>query len=549
MIGRRTFLGPKLGLGLGLGLTLGLSAAPLSAAPRKRPEFQGVVAETSRGRVRGVNNEGIRTFKGIPYGAPTDGPNRFRTARPAVPWTGIRDAMTFGPMCPQEKRPRPSITASWAVEQPMNEDCLTLNIWTPALRDHHKRPVMVWIHGETIAPASAVSPVSDGTSLARRGDVVVVSVTYRLGVFGHLYLARAGGTDYAESGNLGVLDLAAALRWMHTNIAEFGGDPGNITIFGQGEGGAKVSVLMALPQMRGLFHRAIVQSGSYLDIRTPDEASEVAAAFLKAAEIPATELPRLQKLSTEQILAAQKKLTGAASMKSLFGPVTDGRLLQKAPWASEAPANSAAIPMLIGTTKTETTSMIGALDPSVFAPDRDIPRNRLSGWLPASEAGRVTAGYRKFMTFPKYTDLDLFFAITSARQVRQHAWLQAERKAAQNAGPVWLYELDWQTPVDGGKWRSPHGLDLAFVFDNAARSESMTGRGEEPRLLAENMSNAWIAFARAGNPNNKTLPQWPPFRAPERSTMIFRTKSEAVNDPAAEERQVLAALPAWRAPR
>jgi para-nitrobenzyl esterase len=522
-------------------------AGPAFAAPQKKPDVQIAMAETSRGRVRGAIIDGIRTFKGIPYGAPTDGPNRFREAKPAVPWTGVRDTIAYGPMCPQESRPRPSFATSWAVEQSFSEDCLVLNIWTPALRDHHKRPVMVWFHGGGFSTGSGGNPVYDGTNLARKGDVVVVTLNHRLNIFGHLYLARLGGTEYAESGNLGVLDLVAALRWIHTNIAEFGGDPANVTIFGQSGGGAKVSTLMAMPQTRGLFHRAIVQSGSQLDGLTTDEANTNALAFLKAVDVPANDLSRLQKLHVEQLLTALRTIQRATGGRPAFRPVVDGKFLPRNPWMPDGPATSAGIPMLIGTVKTETTALIGASDPSVFDLDEAGLRNKLAAWIPASDVDRVIAGYRK--TEPEASPSDLFFAITSARGVRQQAWIQAEHKAAQNAGPVWLYELDWQTPVDEGKWKSPHSLDLAFVFDNVARSESMVGHGDQPRALAEQMSSAWLAFARTGDPNNKSLPRWAPFRLPERTTMVFDVKSRTVNDFRGDERQLLASLPAYRVTR
>jgi para-nitrobenzyl esterase len=429
----------------------------------------------------------------------------------------------------------------------MSEDCLVLNIWTPALRDHRKRPVMVWFHGGGFSTGSGGSPVYDGTNLARKGDVVVVSLNHRLSVFGHLYLARLGGTEYAESGNLGVLDLVVALRWIHTNIAEFGGDPGNVTIFGQSGGGAKVSTLMAMPQTRGLFHRAIVQSGSQLDGLTTDEATANALAFLKAAEIPVTDLSRLQKLTFEQLLAVLRKTGLASGAQPNFSPVVDGKFLPKAPWVPEGPATSATVPMMIGTTKTETTALIGGGDPSAFSVDDSSLRKRLAAWMPADEVDRIIAGYRK--ATPGAPPSDLFFAITTARRVRQQSWIQAEHKAAQNAAPVWLYELDWQTPVDGGKWQSPHSLDLAFVFDNVAKSESMVGRGDEPRKLAEQMSAAWLAFARTGNPNNKFMPQWTQFHVPERTTMVFDVKSHAVDDFRGDERQLLAPLPLYRVSR
>jgi para-nitrobenzyl esterase len=512
------------------------------ALPQKKPEVQNVIAETSRGRVRGTLADGIRTFKGIPYGAPTDGPNRFRVAKAAVPWAGIRDTIAYGPICPQEIRPPPSFAGSWATNQPMSEDCLVLNIWTPALRDHHKRPVMVWFHGGGFSRGSGANPVYDGTNLARKGDVVVVTVNHRLNIFGHLYLARLGGTEYAESGNLGILDLTAALRWVHTNIAEFGGDPANVTIFGQAGGAAKVSTLMAMPQTRGLFHRAIVQSGSQLDGLSTDEANASALAFLKAVDVSASDLSRLQKIPFEQLLSASQKIARAPGVQ--FSPVVDGKFLLKNPWIPEAPASSAAVPMMIGTTRTETTALLGVGDPSLFSLDDVGLRKKLSGWIPANEIDRVIVGFRK--SAPQATPSDLFFAITTARQVRQQAWIQAERKVAQNAAPVWLYELDWQTPVEEGKWKSPSTLDLALVFDNVAKSDSMVGKGDEPRALAEQMSATWLAFARTGNPNNKSLPPWAQFRLPERNTMVFDGRSHVANDFRGDERQILASLPLYR---
>ncbi len=429
----------------------------------------------------------------------------------------------------------------------MSEDCLALNIWTPALRDHHKRPVMVWFHGGGFSTGSGANPVYDGTNLARKGDVVVVTLNHRLNIFGHLYLARIGGVDYAESGNLGILDLVTALRWIHANIAEFGGDPANVTIFGQSGGGAKVSTLMAIPQTRGLFHRAIVQSGSHLDGLSPEEATAQAAAFLKAADVQPGDLTHLQKMPFEQMLAAYRKLTRGPGPPPNFSPVIDGRFLPGAPWLPDAPAGSASVPMMIGSTMTETTALLGARDPALFSLDDPGLRKSLAAWLPANDTDRVIAGYRRLM--PEASPSDLFFAITSARRVRQQAWIQAEHKAARNAAPVWLYELDWPTPVDGGKWKSPHSLDLAFVFDNVAKSESMVGKGEEPRLLAAQMSAAWLAFARTGNPNNKTFPQWDTFQVPKRTTMVFDAKSHTANDFRGEERQLLASLPVYRVSR
>jgi len=573
---RRAILAPAVpALLLGTALLSGSPGAG-HANQAGRPADRGaVIATTHRGKIRGVVQDGIRVFKGVPYGAPTDGNNRFRAPRPVPAWTGVRDALGFGPNCPQPASVPSSLTASWTRETAMAEDCLTLNIWTPGLRDQRKRPVMVWFHGDGFATSSGSLSVQDGHRLARRGDVVVVTLNHRLNVFGHLYLAQLGGAEFAESGNAGLLDLIAALRWINAAIVEFGGDPANVTIFGQGGGqgggGAKVSVLMAMPQARGLFHRAIIQSGSHLDALSPEEATRAAAAMLAELDLKPQDTARIRTLTADRIMAAMAKVMARPGPRANFGPVLDGIALTRQPWSPDAPPVSAQVPLLVGTTATETTALIGGTDPAVFGlTDADLPA-RLRSWLPEREIERVVAGYRRLM--PNASASDLFFAITTARLVRQPAWAQAERKAAQGMGagtasttpagmapgppagtaqggaPVWLYELDWGTPVDGGKWRSPHGLDLPFVFDTVARSESMFGGARDAQALADHMSSAWIAFARTGNPNGPREPAWPAFNPRGRATMVFDVKPRVVNDHRGAERTLLANLPLVRAAR
>ncbi len=537
---------------LGISLSGPLAGAAL-AAPAKSTDRLSVTATTHRGKVRGVIADGIRVFKGIPYAAVTDGNNRFRAPRPAPAWTGVRDALAFAPMCPQlPSRGRASITGSWTYETDMGEDCLALNIWTPGLRDQRKRPVMVWFHGGGFSSLSGSRNVFDGTRLCQRGDVVVVTLNHRLNVFGHLYLAQLGGAEFAESGNTGLLDLIAALRWINATIVEFGGDPGNVTIFGQSGGGAKVSTLMAMPQARGLFHRAIVQSGSHLDALTPEEATKHAATLLTALDIKPADIPKLRTLPVDRVLAALTRVMTAPggtqpAVRPNFGPVVDGHALPRHPWSPDGPAVSASVPLLVGTTGTETTALLGATDPALFTlPDAGL-RQRLAPWIPDRDLDRVIAGYRRIM--PGASAADLFFAITTARRVRQQAWAQAERKAAQGGAPVWLYELDWPTPVEGGKWRSPHSLDLAFVFDNVAKSEAMVGPARDAQPLADQMSAAWLAFARSGNPHAGRQPAWPAFRPQDRATMVFDGKQRVVEDHRKEERTLLAALPPYRVSR
>ncbi len=531
-----------------LGLGSALLADGASAQSKRKPAAPPVslVVETHRGKIRGGLSDTIKVFKGIPYAGTPDGNNRFHPPRPAKSWAGIRDTLAYGPKCPQLSSPRASYTASWTYEKEASEDCLLLNVWTPALRDQRKRPVMVWLHGGGFSTGSGSRNVFDGTRLSQRGDVVVVTLNHRLNVFGFLYLAHLAGSEFAESGNAGMLDIIAALRWVHENIPAFGGDPQNVTIFGQSGGAAKVSVLMAMPQARGLFHKAIVQSGSHLDGLTPDEATKSAQAYLAALNIKPNDIGRLLRLPTDTLVAGLQTVMASAARPN-FSPVVDGIALPRAPWAPDAPGVSASIPMIIGSTRTETTALIGATHPEDFSlTDATLP-SRLAGWVPEKDVGRVIAGFRALM--PSASPSGLFWAITTDRRVRQQAWAQAERKAAQGDAPVWLYELDWATPIDDGKWGSPHALDLAFVFDNVAKSEAMVGTGDDPQLLADQMASAWIAFARAGNPNTSALPQWPPFTLSDRTALVFDRTPHAQKDLRGQERLLLASLPAYRVAR
>jgi para-nitrobenzyl esterase len=529
MIHRRTLFGAVAGL-----LTTKAKAQTMTDAP---------IATTAHGRVRGATDQGIHVFKGIPYGATTAGAARFHAPAPAAGWSGIRDALAYPPMAPQSIFAPGSLFASWTFDKAISEDCLALNVWTPGLRDGAKRPVMVWFHGGDFSSLSGSRNVYDGVRLCRRGDVVVVTVNHRLNAFGYMYLAEAA-PQLAAAANPGMLDLVAALRWVHENIAEFGGDPGNVTIFGQSGGGGKVSTIMAMPDATGLFHRAIVQSGSYarnahLQAMSPEEGTRHARTLLAALEIPPGNTDALASLPMDTLVAAVAKVARGPN-RAVWRPIADGTVLPAGPWWPAAPAVSAQVPLMIGTTATEMTMLIGMSDAATFTLDEDGLRRRLADWMKPEDADRlITVSHAGR---PEASPSDLFFAIATAISFRAGAWTQAGLKAAQNAAPVYLYELDWQTPVDDGKWHSPHSLDLALVFDNVAKSASMVGTGPDPQRVADRMSSAWIAFARTGDPATPEL-HWPAWQPDSRATMVFDAESHVVNGFRDDERTLLAGLP------
>ncbi len=524
MLDRRTMIGTF--IGCLAAAHVGVGSALAADAP---------VAATAHGKVRGVEDNGIRIFRSIPYASAP----RFLAPVAPKPWTDTRDALAFGPMCPQARGPLGSLFASWTFDKEMSEDCQILNVWTPGLRDNVKRPVMVWLHGGDFTSLSGSRNVFDGTRLCRKGDVVVVTLNHRLNVFGYLQLGELAPA-FPDAGNTGMLDIVAALKWVKENIAEFGGDPANVTIFGQSGGGGKVSTLMAMPAARGLFHKAIVQRGSYyLQAMSAAEGTKLTVALLEALEMKSDAAAGLATLPVERLVEGLvKAMRGPA--KANYRPVVDGRNLPSGPWAPGGPAISADIPMIVGTTATEMTLLTGARDPDSFKLDDAGLRKRLAAWFRDADIDQVIATFRA--TRPGATPSDIFFAVATDKAMREGAWQQAERKAAQKAAPVWLYELDWTTPVDGGKWGSPHSLDLAMVFDNVALSASMVGTGPEAQAVADQMSAAWLAFARGGNPNNPRIPEWPAHNAADRATMVFDVRSRVVNDFRGDERVLLAGL-------
>jgi para-nitrobenzyl esterase len=501
----------------------------------------GPIARTKYGAVRGLTEGRINVFKGVPYGADT-ATTRFMLPAPPKPWTGERDAVRYGPRAPQvEGPPREgaNLLKSWVIPQQMSEDCLSLNIWTPGLRDGKQRPVMVWIHGGGFISGSGASNGTDGARLAQRGDVVVVTVNHRLNIFGHLYLG-ALSPEYADSGNAGQHDLVAALRWVRDNIAEFGGDPDNVLLFGESGGGAKICALMAMPSAQGLFHRAVVESGPMVWGVPAERATQSARHALAAMQIAPDKLGALRTSTTERILKAYGQLAAEGATRAL-APVVDGRGLPQHPFEPAARV-SAKVPLLIGFNRTETTFVLSGADN--FNLDwRDLPE-RLKPHVGDVNLQEVITRYRSIL--PKASASDLFFEITTQIMMTRNAVLVADRKAAQQAAPVWMYELTWETPVGGGKWRSPHTLEIGLVFDNVARSESLYGPANPAvQRLADLMSESWIAFARSGNPAIGTLPAWPAYDAARRAVMRFDVHSKVAFNPMGPGSEILKDAPYW----
>jgi para-nitrobenzyl esterase len=532
------------GVLVGAGLGGLMAAAPATAkpggsgGPRSLSTPPEAIVETQSGKVRGALREGIYTFKGIPYAADAGGAARFLPPKPVAPWTGVKAALSYGPCCPQVVRAgwqnsEVAFIYDWDDGFP-GEDCLRLNVWSPGV-GRGARPVMFWIHGGGYeAGSSQELPAYDGERLARRGDVVVVSVNHRLGPFGFLDLSGVGGERYGLSANAGMLDLVAALEWVKANAAAFGGDPGNVTIFGQSGGGAKVSNLMAMPAARGLFHKAIVQSGSLLDVGDPARSHQLAEAVMKAAGV--SDVAGLTKLSAVDLVNA-----GVAGGKTLpkpppdrinliWGPTRDGQTIPTG-WTGGVPAQSAAVPMIIGSNLNELAVSLG--NPAAEAMAEDAGRAMVRG------AGAPAAAWDAFRAaHPQAKPVELASLIISAR-FRVPAVAQARLKAAQ--AKAWLYRFDFNSGVLDGRARAFHCAELAFAFDNVDRCLNHTTGSPEARALAARVSDAWIAFARTGDPNHKGLPHWPPVSATATPNMLFDRVCRVVEDPDAKERATLTA--------
>ncbi|MBI1252364.1 MAG: carboxylesterase family protein [Alphaproteobacteria bacterium] len=524
------------------GAALGLAAAPGAAHAAVTP-----IVETTSGPVRGLYDGGVAAFKGVRYGAAPVGPLRFKPPQPPARSQGVISAIDYGAPAVQmiagpAVNPNSDLSMALSPVFPVaaevridDEDCLYLNVWTKGLGDGGARPIMVWLHGGGFMYGSGAWPMYNGRNLSERGDVVVVTVNHRLNAFGYLHFGEVDPA-FANSGNAGMLDIVLALQWVRDNAAAFGGDAGNVTIMGESGGGAKVSTLLAMPAARGLFHRAIIQSGPGVRGIPGERATAFARSVLANlnVETPA----QAQTLPSGAIVGAAARAIAALGPDAAFralGPVVDGDSLPRHPFDPDAPTVSADVPVLIGWNKDE-MSLFNAGAPDWGTLTEETAQERVAQ-MNGARASRLMAALRR--AFPDYSPTYLWNAAVTANAFFIDSVRIAERKAAQRAAPAYMYTVTWETPVGGGVFKSPHTIEIPMMFDTVETSRALMGPGPEPLLMAARMSEAWIAFARTGNPATPDLPAWPAYDARRRATMQFDIPCRLVEDPLGEVRRAL----------
>jgi para-nitrobenzyl esterase len=501
-----------------LGAALAVIALP--AAAQTAP-----VVQTAEGKVAGKRANGVSSFLGIPYGADTGGQNRFRAPKPAAPWTGTRQATAFGDRCPQPPLNKPGALIVFS-ELPVSENCLSLNVWSAGTA-RAKRPVMVWIHGGGYGFGSAADKYYDGTALAGKEGVVVVSVNHRLNGFGYLNLGPEAHGDFDT--NVGQLDIVQALKWVRENIASFGGDPNNVTLFGQSGGAGKISVLLAMPAAKGLFQKAIIESGS--DIHINDVAGSLAERdkVLAAFNLKPDEILKLRDMPMQALIDG---FTKAGILT--YHPVMDGASIPTQPYDPVANPVSANVPLLLGTAHDEATSVLANNPVWPAMTDAQLPL--MAGMLtgPADVAEGI-ALYKSHA--PADKAMHVFSSMMTDSMFTVNAMEMAERKSAQPA-PVYMYRVDWHSPMRDGILRSPHGVDLPFVFDTVAQTEELVGHGPSQDRMTRLMRSSFAAFARTGNPNVKGsgYPLWPKYDVKSRAVFVFNDPPSVIHDPDADLR-------------
>lgn len=514
--------------------TLAMSAAACASKPTLAQATGEPLVETAQGKLRGrVGPTGIISFKGMRYAASSAGALRFMPPTAPPKWAGVQDAFEFGDQSPQAASRLADANVA------MTDDCLRINVFTPGL-DNAKRPVLLWFHGGGFEAGVGSQPLYEGSRMAKRGDVVVATINHRLNVFGHCYLGGVLGDDFAQSGNVGYLDLIASMKWVKANIAQFGGDPNNVMIYGQSGGGRKVSLCYAGKDAQGLFHKGVLQSGSQLKIQTTEQANGLAESLLKELGIARADARKLQTIDVKTLSAAQRKVIGTAGAR--FSPVLDNRTFTAHPFLPNAPQISNHLPMMLGTCRTELTNQMGN-EPGIFDMNEAQAKERLKGFINEADVGEAYTTFKA--SRPQANPSEVFFTIASARGYCRDQTIMAEQRVKGGGrGKTYVYRVMWRQPVEGGRRVSQHSLDLPFMFDNVAAGANMTGPDtESTRAMVENMAGSWLAFAKTGDPNNAAVPKWAPYDLTNRNTMLFDVPSTAVNDPHKAEREFMARYP------
>lgn len=501
------------------------------------------IADTDCGKVKGYILNGIYTYLGIPYGANTGGKNRFMPPVKHEPWEGVRPAVFYGNSAPQNVYDRSATSYGAFVDHwnydDVSENCLTLNIWTPGLANQKKRPVIVWLHGGGYTSGNGIEQDGyHGENLARYGDIVFCSINHRLGVFGFSDLSAVGGEAYKESGSVGLLDMVAALRWVNQNIANFGGDPDNVTIIGQSGGGGKVCLLAACPAAKGLFHKAVPLSGSAISANNKQYSEKIGEYILKEAGLTKAEINKLQDIPWKDYIGianrAATKLRneqGDPGMRrGAFGPVADGIYLPEGIFFAEPLPNSPDVPMLFSTTFHEQC-------PSrTNAELEEITLEGVVDYFKSRYGDKTEAIVKAYANnFPQSKPIEILCFIQSSRQTV----VKAATTKLKQSSPVYVAWFGWCPPLFDNRMRAFHCLDISFWFLNTDRMVTHSGGGARPRALSYKMADALLAFARTGNPNCNSLPAWSAFTEENGETMILNDICELKNDPDKEGRSAL----------